>query len=125
MNISSIAQDRKHWRILQAEIGAADKSTTWYLFTQVITLLQIGKRRAFVKVPERDMANLLLVTIPAGKRTPQFICSPKSPQRRRDCSLQCHTHHGQTDHSELFLDCVLEGDTKIKPNKPPTRFPNR
>lgn len=64
MNISSVAQDRKHWRILQTEIRAADKSATWYLFTPVITLLQIGRRAGFVKVPERDMANLLF-----GSRT--------------------------------------------------------
>lgn len=92
MNISSIAQDRKHWRILQAEIRAADKSTTWYLFTQVIALLQIGRRTAFVKVPDRDMANLLLVTTHMGKRTPLFSCSPKGAQMG-DCSLQGQTHN--------------------------------
>lgn len=96
MNISSIAQDRKHWRILQAEIRAAEKSTTWYLFTQVISLLQIAKRRAFVKVPERDMANLLLVTIPEGKRTPVLAAAQKVPRGGTDCPLQCHTHHWQT-----------------------------
>lgn len=55
MNISSIAQDRRHWRTLQAEVstlkgkGAADKSSRWCLFTQVIILLQIEEGTAFGK----------------------------------------------------------------------------
>lgn len=83
------------------------------------------KKNNFCKCTRvRDMANLLLGTIPIGKRTPLPSCSPR-------LTAVSNTAFVNSDYSALFLDCVLEEDTKIKSaapfkaDKPPTRFPNR
>lgn len=70
MNISSIAQDRKHWRTLQGK-RAPDKPTGWWLFTQAISLLPTAEGTALGKGTP-DTAHLLLVTGGTGDSTTEL-----------------------------------------------------